>query len=376
MDFKVSSTALYNRLSSASKVLANKNSIPILDCFLFNIQDGILTITASDSEKYLITTLPTISASDNAVFCITAKTIIDSIKELPEQPLMFSFNADTYSLKGDHSSGHFNLIAQDAAPYPMPMTTDENSQKIIVPCETLIDSITYCLFATANDEVRKVMNGIYFDVRPENIIYASTDGRKLVRYTTINKNQSDLTTSLILPKKVASIIKAVLSKDDGDATIYFDPKRGCVQTEDITLYFSLIEGRYPNYNAVVPKDNPYTAIIDRQSLVSAVKRVQVFCNQSSGLIKLELNNNTVRISGCDNEMSTSAEEYLSCEYNNTPAHIGFSAQLFLEIINIIESENVLLELGDPSRPGIIRQIDEKSDEELLMLLMPMRVGEY
>lgn len=372
MNFKVSSSALYSRLSSASKVLSNKNSMPILDCFLFDVKDGNITITASDSEKYFITTVPTIEQSENVRFCIPSKTIIDSIKELAEQPIGFDFNPTTLEIKGTHNSGTFKVMAQDAAPYPTPKTVDESCNTIHLPAEVLLNGINRCLFATANDEIRLVMNGIFFDIQPDCLIFAGTDGRKLVR----NRNhtvKSGITSNFILPKKVCSILKAVLSKEDENIEIKFDSDKACIKSEDLTMHFRLIEGRFPNYNAVIPQNNPYSATIDRASLASALKRVSVFCNQSSGLVKLELANNTLKLTGQDNEFATSAEEFLMCEYNNTPISIGFSSQFLLEIANIMTDDNLTIEVADPSRPGVIHPAEENPEDEVLMLLMPMRV---
>ncbi len=372
MNFKVSSSALYSRLIAASKVLSSKNSMPILECFLLDVKDGIITITASDSEKYFITSVPTIEQTENASFCLTAKTILESIKELPEQPLSIDYNPETHKIEGTHSSGSFSVAAQDAAPYPAPKTVDEEATELHLPASILLNGINRCLFATANDEIRLVMNGVYMDIHPDFITFAGTDGRKLVR--NINRSvQSGLTAGFIIPKKVAAILRAVLSKDEEDVEIRFDGEKACIKSTDMTMHFRLIEGRYPNYNAVIPQKNPYSATVDRAALASALKRVSVFCNQSSGLVKVELSNNTLRMTGQDNDYSTRAEEFLVCDYSNTPISIGFSCQFLIEIANILEGENVTIEVADPSRPGVIRPTVEDPNDELLMLLMPMRV---
>ncbi|MCR4920228.1 MAG: DNA polymerase III subunit beta [Bacteroidaceae bacterium] len=372
MNFKVSSSALYSRLIAASKVLSSKNSMPILDCFLIDVNDGTITITASDSEKYFITSVPAIEQTESARFCLTAKTILESIKELPEQPLTIDYNPENHKVEGTHNSGSFSVAAQDAGPYPMPKTVDDEATELHLPAITLLNGINRCLFATANDEIRLVMNGVYLDIHPDDITFAGTDGRKLVR--NINRSvQSGITSGFILPKKVSAILRAVLNKDDEDIEIRFDGEKACIKSTDMTMHFRLIEGRYPNYNAVIPQNNPYSATVDRAALASALKRVSVFCNQSSGLVKVELSNNTLRLTGQDNAFGTRAEEFLVCEYTNTPISIGFSCQFLLEIANILEGESVTLEVADPSRPGVIRPTEEDPNDELLMLLMPMRV---
>lgn len=373
MNFKVSSTALNSRLSTASKVLASKNSMPILDCFLIEIQDGNLQLTASDAEKCLITNVPVIEQNGSARFCVDAKTLMNSIKEIPEQPITIEFNENSLELKGRHSSGQFTIMAQDASPYPAPRPV-EDGQEIALPAETILNGINRCLFATANDEVRLVMNGIFFDLHQDHLILAGTDGRKLVK-NTLRSVQPGVEGGFILPKKVASILKNIIGREDGDVHIRFTHDRASFYTQDVAMHFRLIDGNYPNYNAVIPVSNPYHATIERTALASALKRISAFCNQSSGLVKLELKQNQVKLTGQDNEYSTSAEEYLTCDYNNNPISIGFACQFLIEICNIIEGESIILELADPSRPGICRPANEENGDELLMLLMPMRVEE-
>lgn len=374
MRFTISSSALYNRLSAASKVLSAKNSMPILGCFLFNVRDGKLTITASDGDKYFITSLPTIEQDGNEIFCIPAKTIMDSMKELAEQPLQLEYNPDTHSLNGRHQTGTFDVMTQDATPYPMQQEINPEAIRLVLPADVVMNGITRCIFATANDEVRMVMTGIYFDIKQDCIIFAGTDGRKLVR--NINREvQPGMDGGFILPKKVASILKAVINKTEGDIVINFDHEKAVIQTDDFELYFRLIEGNYPNYNAVIPVNNPFHATVDRLSLISALKRVGVFCNQSSGLMKLHLENNLMQISGQDIDYNTSAEENLMCDYNNSPISIGFSCQFLEEIANILSGETITVQLADPSRPGLITPGEPDPNDEVVMLLMPMMLSD-
>lgn len=372
MNFRVSSSALNSRLTCASKVLASKNSMPILDCFLIELTDeGQMIVTASDSEKCYISTLPVLEHDGSGRFCVPAKTLMESLREIPEQPIILDLNPNTYELRGKHGSGQFSIMAQNADAYPAPRPVTEGNV-LKISAETLLSGINRSLFATANDEVRLVMNGIFFDIKPDHLIFAGTDGRKLVKNIVRNTNPG-FVGNFILPKKVATILKNVVSKDESEISIVYTNDRATISTEDMTMHFRLIEGNYPNYNAVIPTSNPYHAVIDRQAFASALKRVSVCCNQSSGLVKLELSHNNLHLTGQDNEYSTSAEEFMTCEYDNNPISIGFSCQFLIEICNILDSENIILELADPSRPGLVRPALEKEDEELLMLLMPMRV---
>ena len=374
MRFTVSSSALYSHLSAASRVMSSKTSMPILDCFLLNIRDGKATITASDSEKYFVTSVELINMSENAMFCIPAKTLMESIKELAEQPLTLDYNPDTNELIGIHQSGSFSVVGQSAEPFPIQQDINAEATKLTLPTNVLLNGINRCLFATANDEIRLVMTGVYFDIKPDSITFAGTDGRKLVR----NRNtsiQPGFEGGFILPKKVCSILKSVLTKNDEEITINFDNEKALIQTASFELYFRLVEGRYPNYNAVIPTNNPFQATVDRATLISALKRVGVFCNQSSGLMKVHLDNNLMKLTGQDNDYATSAEENIFCEYTNSPISIGFSCQFMLEIANILEGDNLTVQLADPSRPGLIVPAEQDPQDEVLMLLMPMMLND-
>lgn len=374
MIFKISSNALYTHLVAASRVLQAKNSMPILGCFYFKFEGGQLTIIGSDGEKYYITSLPTIEQDSDEVFCIPASTIIDSMKELPEQPIQFEYDTTTHVLKGAHQSGTFVVMTQDAASYPMPQAMEESVQRLVIPADVLINGVTRCLFATANEEVRLVMTGVYLDIKEDCVTFAGTDGRKLVR--NINRSvQPGYEGGIILPKKVAAVLKAVVSRPDGDFTLSYDTKKALIESEDFKLYFSLVEGNYPNYNAVIPTNNPYHATVDRASLISALKRVGIFTNQSSGLIKLHIDNNTMTITGQDLDFNTSAVENLICEYTDQPISIGFSCQFLQEIATFLPGESVTIHLADPSRPGIVTPSEQDPADDVIMLIMPMMLSE-
>lgn len=374
MRFIVSSSALYSHLSAASRVMSSKNSMPILDCFLLNVRDGKVTITASDSEKYFVTSVELIEMTDNAMFCVLAKTLMDSIKELAEQPLTLDYNPDTNELIGIHQSGSFSVVCQSADPFPIQQDINAEATKLTLPTNILLNGINRCLFATANDEIRLVMTGIFLDINNDSITFAGTDGRKLVRNRNTNV-QPGFEGGFILPKKVCAILKTVLAKGEEEIDINFDSEKALIQTADFELYFRLVEGRYPNYNAVIPTANPFQATVDRSSLISALKRVSVFCNQSSGLMKVHLENNLMKLTGQDNDYATSAEENLFCEYSNSPISIGFSCQFMLEIANILEGDSLTLQLADPSRPGLIVPAEQDENDEVLMLLVPMMLND-
>lgn len=374
MKFIISSSALFNRLQSIGRVINSKNTLPILDCFLFEIQDNTLTITASDSETTLITSVELVE-SDNAMrFCINAKTIQDSMKEIAEQPLAFDVNPDNMEITATYQNGHFSIVGQSADEYPEMNISQDGMNELVIPSETVLNGINRCLFATADDDLRPVMNGVYFDLQQDGLTFVSTDGHKLVR----NKNyniKGEVQAAFILPKKPATILKNLLPKESGDIVLKFDERYAFISMESSRLICRLIEGRYPNYNSVIPQNNPYKVTVDRLTLLSALKRVLIFSNQSSALIKLHLENNQLTVSGQDIDYSTSAEENVPCEYGETPMNIGFKGTFLVDILNNISGENVIIELADPSRAGVLVPAEQEKDEDLLMLLMPMMLND-
>ncbi|MCR5819659.1 MAG: DNA polymerase III subunit beta [Bacteroidaceae bacterium] len=374
MKFKVASAALFSRLTSIQRVLNSKNSYPILDCYLFDIDGQNMTITASDSETTLVTHVELIESEMNARFCIKAKTIQDSLKEISDQPITLTVNLDTMEIQGEYQNGTFNIVGEHADQYPATHAIEGDSNQFKIQQGQLLSGINHTLFATADDEIRPVMTGIYFDFTPDYLVFVGTDGRKLVRCknTAIKSEQQ---VGFILPKKPATILRSLLGKGDGEVTLSFSDKLAIVQSADFTLTCRLIDGRYPNYNSVIPQNNPYKTTVDRAALVSTLKRVLVFCNQSSALVKLALTTNQLTVSGQDVDYSTSAEEHLICEYDGPSLSIGFKGTLLLDILNNLESAEVLFELADPGRAGLIVPLEQKADEDLLMLLMPMMLND-
>ena len=374
MRFIVSSSALLNRLQTVGRVISSKNTIHILDCFLFEIQGNMLNITASDSETTMITSMELVESDADTRFCINAKTIQDSIKEIAGQPLTFDINPDNMEITASYQNGRFNIVGQSADEYPDMNLAQDGMDAFVMPAETMLNGINRCLFATADDELRPVMNGIYFDIQPDNLTFVATDGHKLVRnkFYDLKDNQP---AAFILPKKPATILKNLLPKETGDVTLKFNARNAYISTESARLICRLVEGRYPNYNSVIPSNNPYRVTVDRLTLLSALKRVLIFSNQSSALIKLHMEDNQLVVSGQDIDYSTSAEEHVPCEYADNPMNIGFKGTFLIDILNNITGENVVIELADPSRAGVIVPAEQEENEDLLMLLMPMMLND-
>ena len=374
MRFSISSTVLSNNLTILSKVISSKNSMAILDCFLFEIQDGQLSITASDSENVMKTTSQLDSNDGNGRFAVLARTILDAVRELPEQPLTFEVDFDTFAVRVLYQNGMYNFMAQIAEEYPVIQFAPTEVTTITIDAGVLLNNITRSNFATAQEELRPVMNGIYFDITPDCIAIVASDGSKLVR----NRNftvKSEQATSFILPKKPASLLKNVLSKDGGDVVIQFDDRSAVISFAAGVLTCRLIEGRYPNYNSVIPQNNPNQLRIDRKALLSTLRRVMPFASESSQLVRIKVEPGHVELSSEDIDFATSAVETLVCEYEGMPMAIGFKGSGLSEILNNIDCEEVVIELADPSRAGVVTPAQQPENEEVLMLIMPMLLND-
>ncbi|MCF0194468.1 MAG: DNA polymerase III subunit beta [Bacteroidaceae bacterium] len=373
MRFTVSSTALNQRLQNIRGAISGKNSLSILDCFLFEFNGKMLTLTAADSDNRIVTSFEVSEIDvDAARICINAKTILDTLKELADQPLTFEVDVDRNTVNGKYSNGEFNITCQPANDYPMPAAIEGDRQVLTMPCSALLNGINRCASCTKDDEIRPVMNGIFIDATPEQTTFVATDGHKLMRSTT-PKAITEAEHSVILHKKVAALVRSILVKDEGDVVISSTGSMVEIKTAEYFLTGKLIEGRYPNYNAVIPNDNPYKIVIDRQSLLSAAKRVTLFSSQSSSLVKLRFEAGMCTMSGQDYEFATSAEEHVVCQYDGPAAMIGFKGNLLTEMLSLTDSQEVRLEIADPSKPGLIIPLDSPNDEQVLMLLMPMMV---
>ena len=373
MKFIVSSTGLFSRLQAISRVINSKNSLPILDCFLLELTDGTLSITASDSETTLSTFIEANEYDADGRFAVNSKTILEALKEIPEQPLTFEVS-ESMEIVVKYQNGKYSLMGQNADEYPQSANLGSNAVHVSLGVEVLMNGINRSLFATADDELRPVMNGIYFDITTEDITFVASDGHKLVRNKTY-KARGNEKAAFILPKKPATLLKNLLPKETGDVQIDFDDRNAMFTLENYNMTCRLIEGRYPNYNSVIPQNNPHRATIDRAAFVSGLKRVSVFSSAASSLIKLRLDMNTIQISGQDIDFSTSAEETLMCQYEGNQMSIGFKSTFLIDILNNISSQEVVMELADPSRAGVIVPVEQNEDEDLLMLLMPMMLND-
>ena len=374
MKFTLSSSALSSRLQTLAKVINSKNSLPILESFLFQVHNGQLTITASDSENVMQTSLALDQFDTDGNFAIPSHTVLDAVKELPEQPLTFEVNMNTYEVTVGYQNGQYQFTAQNADEYPQTAPIQNDVHAITIDAAALNNNINRTLFATDNNEIRPVMNGIYFDLTTDCLAFVASDGHKLVRCRDY-AIKSETPAAFILPKKPAMLLKNVLDKDSGDVVIKFNSSSAEIQFAEGKLSCRLIEGNYPNYNAAIPNDNPNELTIDRKSLLSAIRRILPFASMSSQLIRFRLEAGMLELSSEDIDFATRAKESLVCEYTGSPLQIGFRGDFFTDILNSIDTDELKIKLGDPSRAGIVVPSKQPENEDVLMLIMPLLLND-
>ncbi|MEE1139809.1 MAG: DNA polymerase III subunit beta [Prevotella sp.] len=374
MRFTVSSTALSSKLNALAKVINSKNSLPILADFLFDIQDNVLYLTASDSENVINTQMELTESDANGRFAINNHDLLEAIKGFSEQPITFDVNLQDNIAKISYQNGLFSLPVENADEYPQSQPITEGINTIAMPSNVLADNINRSLFATAQDELRPVMNGIYFDLTPEHLAVVASDGHKLVRNKVFTV-QSEQPASFILPKKPAGLLKNLLQKDGGDVEIKFNERNAEINYGDGRLSCRLIEGRYPNYNSVIPQNNTNTLTVDRLALLAALRRVQPFANDSSNLIRFHVEGSTLQLDAEDFDFSKTATERMICDYNGQPMSIGFKGSAFIEILTNFDCEEVIIQLADPSRAGLVIPSEQPEGQDVLMLMMPMLLND-
>ncbi|MBK3518513.1 DNA polymerase III subunit beta [Carboxylicivirga marina] len=374
MKFVVSSTELLSHLQAISRVISNKSTLPILDNFLFDLKDNKLVLTASDLEVTMVTSLEIDNSDGEGIIALPSRILLETLKKFPEQPLNFDINMESFGVNIVTEKGKFSIVGQNGADFPeLPQLDADKSSTLQIGIDLLEVGINKTLFATADDELRPVMNGILVELSPDNMTFVASDSHKLVRYRRLDA-KTEFSASFILPKKPAGLLKNVLPKESGEVAIEFDDKNAFFTLPNYKLVCRLVEGNYPSYNAVIPQDNPYKVIIDRSEFHNTLGRVSIFSNQASNLVKLKMTSGEMVVSAQDIDFSISAHERLSCQYEGDEMEIGFKSGFLADILDNLNSTDVILELSDPSRAGILLPFENGENEEELMLLMPMMIN--
>ncbi|MDR1667474.1 MAG: DNA polymerase III subunit beta [Bacteroidales bacterium] len=376
MKFLASSSELLNHLQAISKVINSKNTLPILDNFLFKLEGNVLEITASDLETTLITRMTLANVLEEGSIAIPARFIVEYLGKFADQPLTFHIDPETFAIQIISETGESNIVGSPADDFPqLPELKADMITPLQIPAEVVLQGISKTIFATGEDEYRPVMNGIFFELSPDNITLVASDSHRLVRYRR-NDVKAEKAGSFILPKKPASLLKIVLAKEPQNVEITFDDKNAMFRLSDYTMICRLVEGTFPAYNSVIPVDNPNKMIIDRIEFLNSLRRVQMFANQATNLVKMELRTNQVTVFAQDIDFSIQSHDTLKSQYDGMEMNIGFKVNFLSELISNLSSANIMLEMSDPSRAILVLPVETDIEgEDILMLTMPMTVGE-
>lgn len=373
MKFTISSSTLLSVLSTTGKVVSSKNTLPILDYFLMELSGGRLKVTASDLETTLVSVIGVDNVESEGVIAAPVKLMLDSLKEFSEQPLTVEADENSWEITISWKSGSLKIPGTSGLSYPTVPELDADANEVLMDVDMMINGINKTIFATADDDLRPVMNSVFVNISSGNVTFVATDAHKLVKYSA----SSDVacTASFILPKKPANLLRGILLKEDDAVKVRFDKKNVVFALKNSTLVCRLIEGVYPNYNAVIPAANPNKMIVDRVEFLNAIKRVAVCSNQATNLIELAIGANKISLLAKDLDFSSSANETLSCAYEGDPITIGFKSTFLVDILSNIDTPSVVVELADSTRAGVLKPLyDEPQTAETLMLLMPMMIN--
>ena len=373
MKFTISSSALLSLLSTTGKVVSSKNTLPILDYFLFDLKDDVLKVTASDLETTLVGSVKVDSVEREGVIAAPVKLMLDSLKEFSEQPLTIEANENTWEITVSWNSGSLNIPGTSGLGYPALPELAADKIEVSLDVDMMIGGINKTIFATADDDLRPVMNGIYVNLSSGLVTFVATDAHKLVKHTAEAEVAAEA--SFILPKKPSNLLRGILLKEEDAVKVAFDKKNVVFYLKNSTLVCRLIEGVYPNYNAVIPAANPNKVIVDRIGLLNAIKRVAVCSNQATNLVEFNIGGNTINLATKDLDFSYSARESVACAYEGSPIVIGFKSTFLVDILSNIETPSVVIELADSTRAGVFKPLyDEPQSANTLMLLMPMMIN--
>ncbi|MFC6999279.1 DNA polymerase III subunit beta [Rufibacter roseus] len=373
MKFIVSSTALLKQLTSINGVVANNPVVPILENFLFEINDGVLTITASDLETSMMTEIH-VEARENGRIAAPARILIDTLKNLPDQPVTFTIDEETYTIEISSSNGRYKLSGENATDFPkVPVVRGGNA--IEIPSNVLSRAINKTIFAVSNDELRPAMTGIFVQLNSGNITFVATDGHRLLRYRR-NDVSSENTTSIIIPKKAFNLLKSTLPSEATAVRVEFNTSNAFFSFDNIRMICRLIDERYPDYENVIPVQNPNKLSIDRYDFLSSVKRISIYSNKTTHQVRLRITGSELQISAEDLDFSNEASERLTCQYDGEDMEIGFNAKFLTEMLNNMDSDEITLELSTPNRAGLLMPATNDEDENILMLVMPVMLNNY
>jgi DNA polymerase-3 subunit beta len=369
--FSVSSTELLRQLQIVNGAISSSPVLPILADFLFTLRQRTLTIAASDTENTIVTTLEVNGEADGSV-AVPAKILMDTLKELPQQPVTFSVNEDNFSIEITSAYGKYRLAGEDGSEFPKLPEVAPEMDHVKVESAHLSKGIAKPIFATSNDELRPAMTGVYFQIDFNKVTMVATDAHKLVRFS-FAQVDGQVSTSFIIPKKALNLLKNALP-NSGEVTISFAENSAFFIFGNITLSCRLIEARYPDYNAVIPVNNPNNLSISRSDFQNSLKRIAIYSNKTTNQVVLNMSEGSLHISAQDLDFSNEANEQLNCEYQGSPMNIAFNARFLIDMLAAMETDEVKMELSTPSRASILLPSEQKDGEDMMMLVMPVMMS--
>lgn len=370
MKFSISSSELLAQLQIAGGAIGSNPVLPILEDFLFTIDDNQLTITATDLETTIVTQVE-VMADTNGTVAIPARILLDTLKALPQQPITFAIDEESFAIEITSAYGKYKLAGENGTDFPrIPDAADTDS--LVIGAPVLAQGITKSLFATSNDELRPAMTGVYFQVDFNKVVLVATDAHKLVKYT-FNNLKSEISTTFIVPKKALNLLKNALP-GDGEVAVSFNKANAFFTFDNIKMVCRLIDARYPDYNAVIPVDNPNELVVNRSDFQNSLKRIAIYANKTTNQVILNIQDGSLTVSAQDLDFSNEATEQLTCTFNGDPMNIGFNAKFLAEMLGVLESDEVKIQLSGPTRAGILLPLEETENVEVLMLVMPVMLS--
>lgn len=374
MKFSVSSKSLYAIASAAGKIISSKNTLQILNNFLFTLDGDTLTIKGQDMENQLVGRIAVTGAEGSGSFCLNALRLVELLKLIPDQGIEFTIS-DNFEVEINYTNGKYNTMALDGAEFPQPdltMTEGLDKEVFTAPASAVIAGMDNTIFAVGNDEIRPQMMGVLWDIKPDSLIFVATDTRKLVRFTD-TAVAPGIQCSFILPVKGATILKNVFAKAE-NIRMTVTSVNVVFESEDFTFDCRLIKGRFPDYNRVIPQSNPYSITVDCHSFLNSVRRVAIGGDDGSNLIKFKFENGQLTLNSIDQGYNTSGWEKVECDYDGPDMMIGFDSSFLIEILSTFSTQEVVMRIGDPSRPALLNPAESDPDTDLTIILMPMTIN--
>lgn len=371
MKFIVSTTTLLKQLQLINGVISTNTVLPILEDFLFEIKGNELTISATDLETSMSTRLE-IEAKEEGKIAIPARILVDTLKTLAEQPLTFTIDEENFGVEVTTDRGKYKLTGENGDDFPR-IPSAENVSELTMPSSLLQRAVNKTLFAVSNDELRPAMTGVYFQLASDGITFVATDAHKLVRFHRSDTVASEAA-NFIVPRKALGLLKSALPSEDTQVSISYNNSNAFFKFGEVDLICRLIDARYPDYNAVIPKDNPNQLSLNRAEFLNTLKRVMIFSNKTTHQVLLKLAGSDLQVSAQDLDFSNEASERLDCDYAGEDMEIGFNARFLLEMLNVLDNEEVKIELSSPTRAGILLPTQAEENEQLLMLVMPVMLN--